>query len=137
MWVGPKKIFEPELNPKYSPLGPKKGKKGPQMAPNWKQKKGLYLLIWSCYSTGLGPKTVFKHDLSQTTCPAGSKKVKRVPKLGWFEKWKYGFTSKAKWVESKNSSFDFKFQFKVLILSFKFNFKFQFQVLISSFNFKF
>ena len=28
MYIGTKKVFEPELNPKYSPSGPKKGKKG-------------------------------------------------------------------------------------------------------------
>ena len=31
--VGLNKVFEPDLNPKNSPVEPKKGKKGPQMVP--------------------------------------------------------------------------------------------------------
>ena len=72
MWLGPKTVFKPELNPKYSQSGPKKGKKGPKMGPNLKQKKGLYLLIWSCYAIWLGPKTIFEHDLGPTTRTAGA-----------------------------------------------------------------
>ena len=41
MKVGPKNVFKPDLNPKYSQSGPKKGIKGPK----WKQNKGHYLLI--------------------------------------------------------------------------------------------
>ena len=38
MRVGPKKVFESDLNPKYSPVEPKKGKKAPK-GPKLKMKR--------------------------------------------------------------------------------------------------
>ena len=32
MYVGPKNVFDPDLNPKNSPQRPKKGKKAPNLA---------------------------------------------------------------------------------------------------------
>ena len=41
MWVGLKKVFEPELNPKYSPSAPKNVKKGPKWAQIENKRKGF------------------------------------------------------------------------------------------------
>ena len=40
MWVGPKKVFEPDLNPKYGPSGPKKGQNISKWAQIDNERKG-------------------------------------------------------------------------------------------------
>ena len=42
MYVGPKNVFEPDLNPKHSPQRPKKGKKAPNLAKMKNKKIGRY-----------------------------------------------------------------------------------------------
>ena len=42
MYVGPKNVFEPDLNPKNSPQRPKKVKKGPKFGRSKSKKIELY-----------------------------------------------------------------------------------------------
>ena len=64
MWVGPKNVLEPDPTPNLANQGPKSAKRAPN-GPELKAKKGLYPLIWSCYSILLGPKT----DINMISAP--------------------------------------------------------------------
>ena len=51
MYVGPKNVFEPDLNPKNSPQSPKMGKKGPKFGRSKNKKIELYFQNQSWLTT--------------------------------------------------------------------------------------
>ena len=88
-FLGSKNVFEPDLDPKKSPKGPKSAKR-PKIWPNQKQKDRAVLPKQELIV--LGSKNVFEPDLDPKNSPIGPKMEKKGPKLARIENKKKGFT---------------------------------------------
>ena len=74
MQAGPKKVFEPDPNPKNSPEEPKKCKKAPKFGRMKNKKIGLYFQNKNWQSVLVGSKNVFEPELDPKNSPNGPKK---------------------------------------------------------------
>ena len=79
--MDPKTVLEPHIEPKNSPLGPKKVKKYPEIKSKSNVRIEGYIENESCSTKLVKPKTVVESYSDLQTSPLGPKKDKNDPKI--------------------------------------------------------
>ena len=79
--MDPKTVFEPHIEPKSRPIGPKKDKSDPKIKSNSNVRIQGIIENESCSTTWVDPKTVFEPHIEPKIAHLGPKKLKTTPKL--------------------------------------------------------